>query len=354
MKIFTRVLVVVGVVSLLLVGSLSAATHKRSGLTTVQIGGTPSALYAPVYVADAAGFFAKNGIKLSWTVIASTQVPLINGDIQLCTCALDNAIIDAAGGNPTPVLSMIQQRNLLSLIVRKDLDRPEMHRPYPLNILGLQPLQPVLVGTTTLGGGAQLMIQSVFSGAGWSVGKQYSEVILGTGANIEAALASKRVDVVLLFPPYSNDAIAKGYGVYLDQESLAQGPQDLNSTYGGAFGGNSNWINKNPKLAKGAVKAIAEAELYMRNAYFGPTSKTKAGAAARAKIVAITAAKTGVTDAASMALLAASMKDIAKLASPQLSCTRLAIQEALDVKTGTVSQLPACSSVASRYAPRGK
>jgi hypothetical protein len=139
----------------------------------------------------------------------------------------------------------------------------------------------------------------------------------------------------------------------MDTQTKRQGPPDAASLYGGMLLGNKRWIDQNPKLAKGVVSAIVAADKYIKAAYFGP--KTKANAAARQKIAKIVAQFTGFnTSPDQAALIASAIPDVAKLAQPQVNCTRLANHERVDVKLGTLTQLPACSSILSKYTPRGK
>lgn len=304
--------------------STAGAARDRQQLTTVNIGHIASTLFLAAYVADAGGFFAKHGIQAKFITVGNPTT-LITGDVDLYISSLDTAIIDAGAGKPTPAIAIIQQRNALGLFVRSD---KATAGKYPDNVKGMK---GYTIGTTRRGTGADPFLLSTFGNAGLKEGRDFTIISLGTGPNLMAALASKRIDAAMLFPPFDAQAVDQGLVKPVVQQALANGPKEVSQLYGSAIMANQDWVAKNPGTAANVVAAINDALRYLHD-----WKDNHRG------IYRIAKQYTGITDAKA---LAQSLQMVSGLATNGLSCSRLGVQVRLDTQYGLVGAKPACNDI---------
>src|SRR5690242_19494614 len=103
--------VVLSLVLLSGLASLAGSAHARPAaqpLTKVRISEIRSINYLATYVADAQGFFKKQGIQAEFLTVTSPSTALIAGDADLAHDTVDGAIHNASIGHPTPVLAVDQ------------------------------------------------------------------------------------------------------------------------------------------------------------------------------------------------------------------------------------------------------
>ncbi|MDX6438068.1 MAG: sulfonate transport system substrate-binding protein [Gaiellaceae bacterium] len=321
-----RVIAVVALVALLAMASsgASAVRDKQAQLETVDIGHIASSLFLAVYVAEAKGYFAKQGIQPKFTTVGSATT-VITGDVDLFISSLDTAIIDAGAGKPTPAIAIIQQRNALGLFVRAD---KAVTGKYPANV---QKMKGFVVGTTRRASGADPFLLSTFGHAGLREGQDFTITALGTGPNLMAALQSKRIDAAMLFPPFDAQAVNQGLVKPVVQQALNNGPADVSQLYGSAVMANKEWLAKNPALAGRVVVALNQALRYLHD--WKGNSRG---------IFRIAKQYTGITDDKA---LAQSLKMVSTLATNGLTCARLGVQVKLDTQYGLVGTKPSCDDV---------
>lgn len=321
-----RLIAVAAVVALLAVTSSGAGAvrDKQAGLVTVDIGHIASSLFLAVYVAEAKGYFAKNGIQPRFTTVSSATT-VITGDVDLFISSLDTAIIDAGAGKPTPAIAIIQQRNALGLFVRAD---KAVTGAYPANV---RQMKGYVVGTTRRASGADPFLLTTFGKAGLREGQDFTITALGTGPNLMAALQSKRIDAAMLFPPFDAQAVNQGLVKPVVQQALNNGPPEVSQLYGSAVMANKEWLSKNPGTAAKVVNALNQSLRYLHD-WNGN----------RRGIFQIAKQYTGITDDKA---LSQSLKMVSELATNGLTCARLGVQVRLDTQYGLVGTKPSCDDI---------
>jgi NitT/TauT family transport system substrate-binding protein len=318
--------VAVALVALVALAACVTATAARDArnLTTVKVGGIASTLYLPFYVADANGYFAKRGIQIEYNTIANAT-PLISGDVNLQLSGFDTAIINAGAGKPTPIIAVLQKRNSLGLFVRAD---KAVSGKYPHNVAQMRGFT---VGTTNRNSGAEPFLQSTFSQAGLTEGKDYTITPLVNGPNLMAALQAKRIDAAMLFPPFDTQAVTSGLVKPVVSQSAANGPADISQLYGATVLANRDWVAQNPALVRGVANALNEALAFTRNY-----------TANKDALIAIAQKYTGITDTAALQV---GLAGVSALAVNGMNCMRAGVQVRLDNKYNLVGSLPGCDQL---------
>jgi ABC-type nitrate/sulfonate/bicarbonate transport system substrate-binding protein len=320
--------------------SQSSQAGSKASLTTINIGGVPSLLYLPAYVAEAEGFFAKEGLEANFlTDITSIPTALIAGSINVGLTGADTAFVTAAEGMPTPILSVLQQRDGISLVVRNGIKGYDASLPYPKNVLSLP--KGFTLGITSHGTGSDPLMAAVFGGAGLKEGTDYTAVVLGNDANIIAALKAGKIDVADLVPPFDAEQTSGGVASYLFREltttptSPIAAPysaeaKSLLNIYGPVAIATPAWVSAHASTAKAFVSAITQAQVWMHD----PANLQK--------LVPIAEKYAGTTDAAAVR---SELPDIINLASPQVDCGRLEAEGAVDKAVGVITTVPSCDDL---------
>ena len=317
-------------------GGQDASSSSSDGVATVKLGQVgPAIAVLPDYVAEAEGFYAKHRIKVRRMTVATVQPALIAGQIDVANSTADAAITAAAAGKPLPILVPYQEHGTQNLMIRKDLDKPSLHAPYPANLQALP--RPLSVALVVRGSSADVLLQSIMTGAGLKEGKDFRPIVISGGPNVVAALKAKQVQAAVLFPPFDALAEQQGIAVSVNSEAAGQGPGELLARYGGALAANPAWVSKNPDVAKRLVAALVDAERYIYDAY------AKNDAAKQARLLAIAKRYTKVSDAEAAKR---SLETIAKLTNPTVDCARIEQQAKLLISSvGTLKSAPNCKDV---------
>jgi NitT/TauT family transport system substrate-binding protein len=311
----------------------AAAGGTSGGTRTVSIGAVPSLLYLPVYVADAQGYFAKQGLKMDYKTLPDTAPALLSGDIDFSLNGADGAFIAASQGKPTPIVAILQQRNSLSLYATTKTMKKVTNSSYPQSI---QSLKGAKWGTTARVGGGEVFMQAVFQGAGLKEGSGFSIVALGQASNILAALKAGRVDGALLFPPFSAQAEVEGFAKPVVQEAKGEGPSELSQSYGAALLASPKAVGDSALLKK-MTAAIQQGQEYTRDS------------ANKANLVQIAKKYTGITDEKALGV---ALDSVASLSKPSFDCSRADTQAKLLLKVGTIKKPVTCDDVAvKQYLP---
>jgi NitT/TauT family transport system substrate-binding protein len=338
---FSKWLVAVVLAAALLVAaSATASSVQKKALFTVKVAVSPSMTSLPFYTADAKGYFAKQGLKIEYTVSTAVTLLMVTGDANIGLTSVDGAFVDASVGKPTPIIAILNQHNTVAMIARTDLNISK--QPYPLNVKQLP--KKFIFGTSSRSGGGEAFMQRVLGGAGFKEGSDYSVVSLGTQGNIYAALAAKRADVVNLVGPTDQLAVQSGAGQFLVQEAKGQGPAEILPRYGTAVETNVDFAAKNPGIIKKIVAGLVQGMNYVH----------KKGV--QNELVGIVEKYTGLSEGANpgvSAAIKADLPDYIRLTQPMANCGRLSAHGRLLFSIGTINTLPACKDLMlAKYVPK--
>jgi len=313
-----------------------AVTSGSAQAVTVRIGGPASLLYLPYYVALDEGFLKKRGVEVDNIENVNSVASLIAGEIDFSTGGSDQNVLSAVRGKPTPAIAMMQQVNSLSISASTSLQLPNLQKGYPEN---LRDLKGKTVALPNRGTGAESLVRQAFSAIGFEESRDYSLVVVGSGANIIASLKGNKVDAALLWPPYADQVWADKTAVPLVREGFNEGPETRRKGAGIPFSVNIDYLKAHPDTVKLVVDAIVEGDEFVRNYD-----------ANKERLIDIAMKYTGIKD---RALLGSAIASVAKLAYPGINCDAWAQVAKGLIAIKTIDKVPACADVAAlSVAPR--
>ncbi len=247
--------------TLLGVGEQSATAQTSSASATkITVGGTPSLLYLPFYVALDLGLFAKEGLDVQLVTMPNAIPAVLSGEVQFSLSGSDAAVISAARGRPTPAVVMFQQRSSLSLVAGMQVKLPDAK--FPENV---RALKGKTVALNRRGATSENLMKQIFTAAGMQEGRDFSVVIIPTPASIVLALKSHNVDAAILWPPFQEQAAAENAAYLVIRENSPQSPETRSKSGGVSIQVNADFLKTNPEVVKKMVNGIVTGAAMIRD-----------------------------------------------------------------------------------------
>lgn len=177
-----------------------AQDKVRMGLSSV------SALHSAVWVADAKGFFRKQGIDAEVIVTGQGGITgvsaLLANDIQMVASAGDVLVASALRGGDTAMVASVVNKGLQRLVTRQEIKTPA-------------DLKGKRVGVTRIGAVSHSVLLMMLQR--WKMSVNDVQVLqLGSSPNMLASLDKGGVDGAVLTIPSMFVAEDRGYRVLLD------------------------------------------------------------------------------------------------------------------------------------------
>jgi NitT/TauT family transport system substrate-binding protein len=223
----------------LLAGCASGATGSSTApdgggeLQTVNVGTVPLALFAPLFVADAKGYFADEGIELNIQTVTSGQdaIPLAaNGQLDVLIAGFSAGMFNAvsAGLDVQVVGSMnigdgVEDNPPAAIVASTAVDDPIT------DIAGLKGRKVAIAGG--LGGSGAYFTGEILAREGLTINDITVENI--GNADMPSALASGAVDAAMTSAPFNTNAVADGSATTIAVPG--DGTSGTGVIYGGRF-----------------------------------------------------------------------------------------------------------------------
>lgn len=228
----------------------SSAGGGKGALQTVNVGIVNLALFSPLYVADAKGYFKDEGIKLNLQTVASGQdaIPLASSG------KLDAVVAGFSAGMYNAINEGLDVKVVGSMAVAEgDPDNSGTHLVGSSKITSVNQLKGKKVGAAGGPGGAGAYLTALaLKDAGMSL--KDVQIVNLPNPDMPTALKNGGIDAALLSAPFSFNAIKAG------GHSLAVPPKGTSDTgvlYGGQF-------TKSP-LAQKFFDALAKGSQDLQN-----------------------------------------------------------------------------------------
>jgi len=323
----------ISVFAYLFLQSISLANEPVTGATmqspvNLKFGAVPSLLYLPVYIAIENGYFKKRNINVEIINVSNPVPALIAGDVDFLMRSADASILAAAQGKYIPAVVMLQQRTTFTLNLSSRLREIAGSRQYPANIRILKG-KMITVGISARGSTSEFLVKRAFSDAEMAEGKDYTMVVLGSGANLVTALVNGRVDAVSVWPPFSQAAEASGAPALVVNYDEA----------GVAVLTNTTFIAQRRDVVENVIAAIVEAEQFNRDVEKNIDA-----------LITIAKKYAGASDDN---ILLPAIKQEASLAYPGVDCAAWEVAFRNQMSAGTLTRQLACSDVVADIAPKG-
>lgn len=227
--------------------------ENKDGITTLQINEvTHSVFYAPLYLADALGYFAEEKIEIKLTNgggADNVMAAVLSGDADIGFCGPEAALYVLIGGS-TDVPTVIGQ------LTKRDGSFLVSRTPQPdfkwTDLIGKE----ILAGRK--GGVPAMTFEYILNENGMKDGVDLTLNYDVAFNLMTSAFEAGTADYCTMFDPvaYEYEAAGKGYVVASVGEASGEVPYTC-------FMAKNSWIKKNKTTAEGFLRAVTKAVKYV-------------------------------------------------------------------------------------------
>ena len=225
----------------------AAALPRRTGAqalekVTIQIDGAAVPFYAPIYLGQDKGMFARNGIELQIVYAAAADIlrNVAGGNVEFGFPNGDAVIAARASGLPVKVVHTTYQRGIGATLFKADK-----------GIRGFADLKGRKVAVTSLGSPNYLQLQVGLRKAGLTIDDVKVEVI-ATGAIVQA-LQADQVDAIVFSELRRYNLEADGVKVGMISSN------DFLPSFGNVVVTGERYLQAKPRIVRGFNAALDEA-----------------------------------------------------------------------------------------------
>ena len=216
---------------------------------------------APVYLAEAKGYFAQEGLSVDLTVTGGGGPDikaLIAGDVDFTYTASDQVILPWQEGKRLVMVMGVIPRALINWAMHKDVAQAKgITEKSPLADK-LKALRGLTIGATQPGSLTANLAAYTLRKAGLVPQQDANVISVGSGLTWLAALEQRKVDVALMSPPLPDTAVARGYAILLIDNARGEDPA-LAEFLQQVFVTRPDVIQKDPELVRKLVRALLRA-----------------------------------------------------------------------------------------------
>jgi len=249
--------------AVLLVAGAAQAQAPRVKITEVHTG---TLFMAPVYIAEAAGFMAEEGIDLELIEVESGALgiaALVSGQAQFFDADPFQAVQLRRQGKQILFVYNLTRRVTLDLVMHPDVARQRnVSRQTPL-AQRLAALRGLRLGITRPGAATDVYMRYYLKRAGLDPDRDAQLLTIGGGASLLAALRTRQIDAFHLSAPTPYVAERDGFGVVIIKASAGDVPELDNFLYTGVAVHNL-YANRHAAVVRRWVRAVTKANQLMR------------------------------------------------------------------------------------------
>ncbi|MDR7554719.1 MAG: ABC transporter substrate-binding protein [Armatimonadota bacterium] len=251
------------VAAVLLAAASVQAQAPRVKITEVHTG---TLFMAPVYIAEAAGFMAEEGIDLELIEVESGALgiaALVAGQAQFFDADPFQAVQLRRQGKQILFVYNLTKRVTLDLVMHPEVARQRnVTRQTPL-AQRLAALRGLRLGITRPGAATDVYMRYYLKRAGLDPDRDAQLLTIGGGAGLLAALRTRQIDAFHLSAPTPYVAERDGFGVVVIKASAGDVPELDNFLYTGVAVHNV-YANRNADVVRRWVRAVTKANQLMR------------------------------------------------------------------------------------------
>lgn len=242
----------------------AAAQGQRVKIREVHTG---TLFMAPVYIAEAAGYMAEEGIDLELFEVDSGALgiaALVSGQVQFFDADPFQAVQLRRQGRQILFVYNLTKRVTLDMVMHPDVARARgVSRSMPIQ-QRFAALRGLKLGVTRPGAATDVYMRYYLKRAGLNPDRDVQIVSVGSGAGLLAALRTRQIDAFHLSAPTPYLAERDGYGVVVIKASAGDVPELDNFLYTGIAVHNV-YANQNGDVLRRWIKAVNRANRLMRS-----------------------------------------------------------------------------------------
>jgi len=257
---------VLAVLLVLAVAASSAVATAQSPRVRLREAHTGTLFMAPVYIAEAAGFFAEEGIDLELTEVDSGALgiaALVSGQVQLFDADPFQAVNLRRQGRQIIFIYNLTRRVTLDMVMHPEVARRlNVSRSMPI-AQRFAALRGLKLGITSPGAATDVYMRYYLRRAGLNPDRDAQIVAAGGGANLLAALRTRQIDAFHLSAPTPYLAERDGFGTIVIKSSAGDVPELDNFMYTGIAVHNV-FANQNGDVLRRWIRAVNKGNELMR------------------------------------------------------------------------------------------
>jgi NitT/TauT family transport system substrate-binding protein len=227
---------------------------------------TGTLFMAPVFIAEAAGYMAEEGIDLELTEVDSGALgiaALVSGQVQLFDADPFQAVNLRRQGRQLLFIYNLTKRVTLDMVMHPDVARERnISRSTPI-AQRFAALRGLRLGITSPGAATDVYMRYYLKRAGFSPDRDAQIISVGSGGGLLAALRTRQIDAFHLSAPTPYLAERDGFGMVVIKSSAGDVPELDNFMYTGVAVYNV-FANQNPEVLRRWVRAVNRANQLMR------------------------------------------------------------------------------------------
>jgi len=255
-----------GALGLLLAVVVAGALRAQPARVRVREVHTGTLFMAPVYIAEAAGYMAEEGIELELVEVDSGALgiaALISGQAQFFDADPFQAVQLRRQGRQILFVYNLTRRVTLDLVMHPEVARQKgVSRTAPLE-QRLAALRGLRLGITRPGAATDVYMRYYLRRARLDPDRDAQLLTIGGGASLLAALRTRQIDAFHLSAPTPYIAEREGFGVVVIKASAGDVPEFNEFFYTGVAVQNV-YANRNPDVIRRWARAVTRANRLMR------------------------------------------------------------------------------------------
>ena len=253
------------VVGLMVVVSVASASAQGPRVK-VREAHTDTLFMAPVYIAEAAGYMAEEGIDLEMTEVDSGALgiaALVSGGVQLVDADPFQAVQLLNQGKSIQFMYNLTKGVTLDMVMSSEVVKAKnLSRSMPI-AQRFAALKGLKLGITKPGAATDVYMRYYLKRAGIDPERDVQIVTVGGGAALLATMRTRQIDAFHLSAPTPYLAQRDGFGEVIIKASAGDVPELTNFLYTG-IAVNKEYGDKNVDVLKRWTKAVNRANVLMR------------------------------------------------------------------------------------------
>jgi len=256
--------------AVLIILAVAIATGRAAAQGTrvrIREAHTGTLFMAPVYIAEAAGYMAEEGIDLELFEVDSGALgiaALISGQVQFFDADPFQAVQLRRQGKQILFIYNLTKRVTLDMVMHPEVARARnVSRSTPI-AQRFAALRGLKLGITRPGAATDVYMRYYLKLAGLNPDRDAQLIAVGGGGALLAALRTRQIDAFHLSAPTPYLAEKDGFGTVVIKSSAGDVPQLDNFMYTGIAVHNV-YANQNPDLLRRWVRAVNRANRLMRS-----------------------------------------------------------------------------------------